>query len=79
MMQVEFAKKATVPLKTKEEKNPFNLALEKQIDSYVEAMEFEDDPNHKNLLPPKLRREKIKNELKTQQKWLNFQISLIRQ
>lgn len=64
MMHGEFAKKANVPLKSKEEKNRFDLALEKQIDSYVEAMEFEDDPNHKDLLPPKLRREKIKIELK---------------
>ncbi|MBS0655406.1 MAG: hypothetical protein JSR46_06505 [Verrucomicrobia bacterium] len=64
MMRGAFAPKKKRSDKTKEAKNRFEIALERQIDSYVDAMELEDDPSHKELLPQALRREKIKAELK---------------
>lgn len=64
MMHGEFARKKNEPGKSKEEKSQFEISLEKQIDNYVDSLELEEDSEHKNLLPPKLRREKIKTELK---------------
>ncbi|MBA3237070.1 MAG: tetratricopeptide repeat protein [Parachlamydiaceae bacterium] len=50
--------------KKNEVTDPLGLAIDKQIDSEVDAMELEEDPTHKNMLSPKLRRKKIKMELK---------------
>lgn len=72
MMHGDFGRKKDGPLKSKEEKNRFEIALEKQIDNYVDAMELDDDPSHKELLPPKLRREKIKTELKAAAKMVEL-------
>lgn len=70
MMHGDFARKKDGPLKSEEEKDQFKIALEKQIDNYVDAMKLEDD--HKDLLPVKLRREKIKTELKAAAKMVEL-------
>jgi tetratricopeptide (TPR) repeat protein len=62
-MHGNFASKKE-PSKKNVEKDRFEIAFEKEIDSYVDAMELEDDPDRKEFLSPKLRREKIKTELK---------------
>lgn len=83
MMHGEHVTKRSTPLKNLQEKDRFEIALEKQIDDYVDAMEFEEDPNHKNLLSPTQRREKVKMEMKTAAKMqellnhLNAAIKLI--
>ncbi|MBA3237813.1 MAG: hypothetical protein H0T62_05600 [Parachlamydiaceae bacterium] len=63
-MHGNFASNSKEPSTQNDEKDRFQIAFEKEIDTYVDAMELEDDPNHKEFLPPKLRREKIKTELK---------------
>lgn len=64
MSHGQFAHKKNVSPENQDKTDRLRLALEKQIDSYVDAMKLEEDPHGKHLLSPKLRREKLKHELK---------------
>lgn len=45
-------------------KSKLEIEQDKEIDSFVNAFEFEEDPEHKGALDPKLKREKLKISIK---------------
>lgn len=45
-------------------KSKSEIELDKKIEAYVDEMAIEEDPDHKQLQDPKLKREKIKSEMK---------------